>query len=133
VNPLCWTPSRYSILRESSVPQRGKLFVGTLPSGKVWSLKAGEVVTLDRQLPAGWIHLAAVKGEDRLKLYLNGKLVATSEKFDSTAYNLSNKMPLKIGFGPHDYFNGRLSDARFYSGILTDQAVTNLSSEKRPE
>ncbi len=46
---------------------RGMLFVGTLPSGKVMSLKAGAVVTLDRQLPSGWVHLAAVKGKDQVK------------------------------------------------------------------
>lgn len=111
---------------------RGKLFVGTLPSGKVQSLKAGEVVTLDRQLPSGWVHLAAVKGADRLKLYLNGKLVASSEKFDSADYPLSNQEPLKIGFGPHDYFNGRLGDVRFYRGALTDEGVAKLAAQNKP-
>jgi len=96
------------------------------------SLKAGEVVTLDRQLPSGWVHLAAVKGKDRLKLYLNGKLAAASNKFDSSAYELSNKQPLKIGFGPHDYFNGSLSDVRFYLGELTGEVVKNLASQNKP-
>jgi len=112
---------------------RGKLFVGTLPSGKVWSLKAGEAVTLDRQLPSGWVHLAAVKGIDRLRLYLNGKLAASSEEFDAADYHLSTNEPLKIGFGPHDYFNGRLGDVRFYRGALTDEGVAELASRNRPE
>ncbi len=111
---------------------QGRLFVGTLPSGKVMSLKAGEVVTLDRQLPAGWVHLTAVKGADRLKLYLDGELVATSGKFDPADYDLSSPVPWKIGFGPHDYFNGSLSDVRVYRGALTDKVIGKLASENRP-
>ena len=111
---------------------QGRLFVGTLPSGKVMSLKAGEVVTLDRPLPAGWVHVAAVKGGDRLKLYVNGELVASSEKFDPADYDLSSRVPLKIGFGPHDYFNGSLSDVRVYRGALSDQQIGRLASENRP-
>ena len=111
---------------------QGRLFVGTLPSGKVMSLKAGEVVTLDRPLPTGWVHVAAVKGGDRLKLYVNGELVASSEKFDPADYDLSSRVPLKIGFGPHDYFNGSLSDVRVYRGALSDQQIGRLASENRP-
>jgi len=112
---------------------QGRLFVGTLPSGQVMSLKAGEVVTLDRQLPAGWVHLAAVKGPDRLKLYLDGKWVASSEKFDSENYDLSSEVPWKIGFGPHDYFNGGLSDLRVYRGALSEKRIGKLASENRPD
>lgn len=111
---------------------QGRLFVGTLPSGKVMSLKAGEVVTLDRQLPSGWVHFTAVKGDDQLKLYLDGKLVAASEKFDPADYDLSNSEPLKIGFGPHDYFKGSLSDLRVYRGSLSDEQIGKLASENRP-
>jgi len=111
---------------------QGRLFVGTLPSGRVMSLKAGEVVTLDRQLPAGWVHLAAVKSADRLKLYLNGELAATSGKFDPADYDLSSSVPLKIGLGPHDYFNGSLSDVRIYRGALSDQRIGKLASQNRP-
>lgn len=111
---------------------QGRLFVGTLPSGKVMSLKAGEVVTLDRELPAGWVHLVAVKDEDRLKLYLNGKVVASSETFDPDHYDLSHSVPWKIGFGPQDYFNGKLSDVRVYRGVLSDKQIEILATENRP-
>ena len=77
------------------------------------------------------MHLAAVKGADRLKLYLDGKLVATSERF-SEDYDLSNTEPWKIGFGPHDYFNGSLRDVRVYRGALSEGAVAKLASGKRP-
>ena len=46
-----WTMAQY----------RGRLFCTTLPSGRVHSLTAGACVTHDRELPAGWRHVAAVR------------------------------------------------------------------------
>ncbi len=109
---------------------RGRLFVGTLPSGHVMSIEAGKSVTLDRELPSGWVHVAAVKSSDRLKLYLNGKLAAESSAFDAADYDLSNATPLKIGFGPHDYFNGQLSDVRLYRQALSDNDVAKIADQR---
>ena len=105
----------------------GRLFVGTLPSGHVWSMEAGKSVTYDRQLPAGWVHLAAVKEVGRLRLYLNGQLVAESPPFARARYNLNNRRALKIGFGPHDYFHGSLSDLRIYSRALAPPEIAELA------
>jgi len=105
----------------------GKLFVGTLPSGRVWSLEAGKSATIDRPLPAGWAHLAAVKDGRHLRLYLNGHLAASSAPFDPAAYNLDNDQPLRIGFGPQDYFHGYLQDVRLYDGALTANAISTLA------
>lgn len=104
----------------------GKLFVGTLPSGHVWSMEAGKAATHDRELPSGWVHLAAVKAEDNLQLYVNGKLAATSSEFRADDFNLNNTQPLKIGFGPHDYFNGSLSDLKIHDHALTASEVADL-------
>ena len=108
---------------------RGKLFCGTLPSGRVYSIEAGKSVTYDRALPSGWIHVAAVKQGGRLRLYVAGKLVAESSPFDPADYVLSNDQPLKIGLGPHDYFNGRLRDVRLYRTALSDTGVAELANE----
>ena len=102
---------------------QGRLYCGLLPSGKVFSLEAGKCVTLDRELPPGWQHLAAVKSGDRLKLYVNGQCVATSSAFDPASLNLSNDQPLRIGFGRHDYFNGKIRDLRIYRSALDDADV----------
>ncbi len=83
-------------------------------------------MTYDRAMPAGWVHLAAVRGADHLCLYVNGKLVAKSAKFESADYNISNDQPLKIGFGPHDFFNGILKDVRLYRRELTEPEVAAL-------
>lgn len=101
----------------------GKLFCGVLPSGHVLSLEAGKCVTYDRALPAGWHHLAAVKSGDQLKLYIDGKHAAASTKFDSTKFDLDSGKPLKIGFGQHDYFNGKMKDVRIYSRALSSREV----------
>lgn len=106
---------------------RGRLYVGTLPSGRVWSMEAGKSVTHDRALPSGWVHLAAVKTDDRLQLYVNGKLAATSSTYAADAFDLDNAEPLKIGFGPHDYFNGMMSDLRIFSRALSAAEVQALS------
>ncbi len=108
----------------------GRLFVGTLPSGHVMSIEAGKSVTQDHELPPGWVHLAAVKSEDRLRLYVGGALAAESTMFDSRDFDLTNTQPLKIGFGPHDYFNGRIKDVRLYRKALSAQDVADISGEQ---
>ena len=106
----------------------GKLFCGTLPSGHVMSLEAGKSVTHDRALPPGWHHLVAVKDKTRLRLYIDGKQVAESTEFDPANYNLRNDQPLKIGFGQHDWFNGRMKELRIYSRALSPDDVLRVKA-----
>lgn len=108
----------------------GKLFCGTLPSGHVYSLEAGKCVTYDRELAPGWRHLAAVRGGDRLKLYVDGEVVATSAPLDSPDFNITNDQPLKIGFGTHDHFRGAISDLRIYNRALDDVEVNSLCAPR---
>lgn len=108
---------------------QGRLFVGTLPSGHVMSFEAGKSVTQDREIHAGWAHLAAIKSQDKLQLYVDGKLAAESTAFDSEDFDVSNTLPLKIGFGPHDYFNGRIKDVRLYGEALSAKQVADISAE----
>jgi Concanavalin A-like lectin/glucanases superfamily len=102
---------------------RGKLFCGTLPSGRVYSLEAGRSVTHDHELRSGWRRLAAVRSGRKLKLYVDGRLAATSGAFDPTAFDISNDRSLKIGFGDHDYFNGIVRDVRLYSRALSESEI----------
>jgi hypothetical protein len=111
-----WTMAQY----------RGGLFCSTLPSGHIHSLEAGPCVTHDRELPAGWRHVAAVKAEDRLRLYVDGKSVAESAPFDPAKFDLTSDEPLTIGSGAGDFFNGSLSDVRLYRGVLDEAAIREL-------
>ncbi len=110
---------------------QGRLFCGTLPSGHVLSIEAGKNVTHDRELAPGWRHLTAVRDTGRLKLFIDGKLVARSVEFERADYDLTNDQPLKIGFGPNDFFNGRLRDLQIYSRPLADGEISKLAT--RPE
>jgi hypothetical protein len=105
---------------------QGQLFAGTLPSGRVYSMEAGKNVTYDRELAPGWRHLAAVRAGNKLMLYVDGKLAATSSAFDPAEYDISNDMLLHIGFGAHDYFNGSMRDLRIYNRALTDSEISGL-------
>ena len=109
---------------------RGKLYCGVLPSGHVLSLEAGKCATYDHELPPGWHHLVAVKSNDRLQIYLDGKRVAQSMSFDPDRYDLHTKQSLKIGYGQHDYFNGKMRDVRLYSRALTPAEVARVMAAK---
>ena len=106
---------------------KGKLFAGTMPSGHVWSFEAGRDVTCDHELPAGWHHVAAVRDESQLRLYVDGALVSRSEPFKPGDFDLTNALPLRIGLGGHDYFRGRLADVRLYRSALSDNAIAALT------
>jgi len=108
----------------------GRLYCGTLPSGRGYSLQAGKAVTFDRALAPGWRHIAAVKASDRLKLYVDGQCVASSTPLDPAKFDLSNGAPLKIGFGQHDYFKGKMQDLRIYGRALTESEIGVLSQDK---
>ena len=93
-------------------------------------MKAGKCVTYDHAMSAGWHHLAAIRDGDRLILHLDGQKIAVSSRLDAERYDLSNETPLKIGFGQHDYFNGRLRDLRIYDRALSGREVKAISREK---
>ncbi len=126
-----WTPVGQSLDTSDNKYRRawsmalyqGKLFCGTLPSGKVFSLEAGKNVTYDHALAPGWRHIAAVRERDRLRLYVDGNLASSSTPFDPAHYDLTNKQPLRIGFGAGDYFNGWMKDLHFYDRALAGDEV----------
>jgi hypothetical protein len=111
---------------------QGKLFAGTwnweydLP-GHVYCMEAGRNVTHDHELAEGWRHVAAIRRADRLELYVDGEPVAQSSPFEAAQYDLSNKVPLQIGFGAGDYFKGAIRDVRLYSRALGRSEVRQLS------
>lgn len=105
---------------------KGKLYCGLLPSGKVKSIEAGKSVTYDYELEPGWRHVVGVKKVKRIYLYVDGKMVASSSKLDPDNYDITTSTPLYIGFGQHDYFNGKMHDVRMYHRALTESEINNL-------
>lgn len=101
----------------------GQVFCSVLPSGKVHSWRAGRIAMADRILPDGWHHVAAIRGGDSLRIFVDGRQVAEESGFQPTDFDLSSQQPLKIGFGPNDYFQGRLSMVRLYRRALTADEI----------
>ena len=124
-----WDATPTSLRRVWSMAiDQGKLFAGTLPSGRVYAVEAGKLVTWDQAFPAGWHHIAAIKDEQALQLYVDGHRVAFVAGLRAEAYNLDNDQPLKIGFGAYDFFNGLMSDLRLYDRALTTAEIAELAA-----
>ena len=96
--------------------------------GSIFSMEAGKCLSYDDNLGPGWKHIAAVRERDRLKLYLDGRLAATSTPFRSADYDLSNDRPLRIGFGEMDYFSGKIREVRLYRKALNQAEIGNLAT-----
>lgn len=105
----------------------GRLFCSTLPSGRIHALETGPCVTYDREFPAGWQHLVAVKRGNVLQLYLNSQRVAESRPFDAERFNLTSDSPLLIGAGAGGFLRGALRDVRLYRRALSDREIAELA------
>ena len=105
----------------------GRVFCSTLPSGRVYSWRAGRVAMTDSELSPGWRHVAAIRAGNSLKIIVDGQQVADEVGFQPSDFNLSNDQPLQIGFGPNDYFRGRLFDVRLYRRALTAGEIAMLA------
>ena len=95
--------------------------------GSVYSLKAGECISFDEDLGAGWKHLVAQRRGGELRLYVAGRLVAKSAPFRSEDYDLSTNQPLRIGFGEQDFFTGKIREVQLYRRALTEPEIQTLS------
>jgi hypothetical protein len=98
---------------------------GTL--GRVRSFGFGQMASFEEDLPAGWVHLAAVRRGGVLELYVNGKPAAKSHDVPDRVLDLSTAAPLRMGFGSLTYFSGALSDVRLYRGALSEQEIAALA------
>jgi hypothetical protein len=98
--------------------------------GKVFCLDAGRVASDDNDLGPGWKHIAAVRENGVLKVYVNGKLAAKSTSFKPEDYDVSTDKPLRIGFGQIDYFCGKMVELRMYNTALSETQVKQLASVK---
>lgn len=52
--------------------------------------------------------------------------------YDPAEYDLSTPSPLRIGFGQHDFFNGRMKDLRLNRRALGDAEISSLISAQEP-
>lgn len=95
--------------------------------GKVYSFTARAGVSLDRDLGAGWKHVSAVRKGSEFQVYVEGELAATSST--EAAIDVSNDVPLEIGFGRQSHFCGKLREVRLYNRALNGNEVRRLNVE----
>src|SRR5262249_21349065 len=101
--------------------------------GKVCAFEAGANVSYDHDLGPGWKHLAAVRGRDRLDLYVNGHLTAAARD-GKPPLDVSNGVPLRIGRGQQAHFCGKVRDVRLYDRALGKEEVQSLfGGQRSPE
>jgi hypothetical protein len=105
----------------SMAVHEGGLFVGALPSGHVWMMRTGAVASDSHQLTTGWHHVLAVRKGSAAMIYVDGVLRGRSSS--DTHLDLTNRQPLTIGFGGHDYFRGRIADFRLYDRALSESVI----------
>jgi len=100
--------------------------------GSVFSYTAGRCVSHDDDLGAGWRHLAAVRKGAPLRVYVDGRLVATSAAFERDRYDVTSAGPLKTGFGEQDFFTGNIRDVRLYRRGLDEQEIAAVRAADDP-
>ncbi|MEX2168083.1 MAG: LamG-like jellyroll fold domain-containing protein [Pirellulales bacterium] len=96
--------------------------------GRVYSFATGMGLSLDRDLGAGWKHVAAVRDGRTMKLYVDGQLVASNES-EIDPLDVSNDAPLEIGFGPQSHWCGKIREVRLYNRALEENEVQALNRE----
>jgi hypothetical protein len=119
---FCSTATCYRALIEQPRPDDVR--------GKVFRFQTGTGVSYDHDLGSGWKHIAAVRRGRVMSLYVNGRRVAESESA-SEPLDVSNEVPLRIGFGPHSHFTGKLREVRLYNRALDGEEVRQLHEPRR--
>jgi hypothetical protein len=84
---------------------------------------------LSRDIGPGWKHLVATRDHQTLKLYVDGQLKASAPVGPET-YDVSNQQPFLIGFGPVDYFSGKLREVRLYNKAIPAGEIRQLAARK---
>ena len=88
----------------------------------------------DTSAPAGEKYNAALVSVRRVHEGLMVVRVQPDDgplSFNPGQYDLSTKQPLKIGFGQHDYFNGKMRDVRLYNRALSPIEVARVKGAKQ--
>ncbi len=105
----------------------GEVYCSTLPSGHVFSWRAGAGIAWGHPFPEGWHHLAAVRSSERIALHLDGELVAERRLDPDEPFDLRHGGKLRIGRGPNDHFLGQIRDLRIYGSALDAGEIRELA------
>src|SRR5262249_19113908 len=93
--------------------------------GKVYAFQAGACLSYDYDLGPGWKHLVAMRSKEQLRLFVNGRLVASAKLVDKPI-DVSNNVPLLIGLGQLAPFSGKIREVRLYNRALHEKEIRRL-------
>jgi len=96
-------------------------------AGRVLYAQVGAVASHEHDIRDAWTHLAAVRSNHDVKLYVNGQLSHQMQIPPGHHFHLGNAEPLLIGSGTQSSFDGAISDVRLYGAALNAQQIEDLS------
>ena len=111
---------------------RGRLVVGTLPSGHVQAMRVGQAISSGRAVPPGDHHVAAVRRGPTLELYLDGALLASERDPAATVLDLGKLPTLMSGRGPRAPFAGDVTDPIIHRRAMDASEIVRLAGAGLP-
>ncbi|MEA2674997.1 MAG: hypothetical protein QOI92_2189, partial [Chloroflexota bacterium] len=102
---------------------RGRLVVGTLPSGRVHAMRVGLAASTGRAVSPGRHEVIGVRRGSTLELYLDGALAASETAPSGGALNLGNLPAATMGGGPRSRFGGRVHELHVAASAPTAAEV----------
>jgi hypothetical protein len=128
---LDWTPDVLYRRAASMAVHRGRLVVGTLPSGRVHAMRVGSAVSSGRPLAPGRHEIAGVRRGPTVDLHVDGMLVASETDDTGAVLDLGTLTEMRVGDGPRAAFCGELLDLRFEPRAFTLAEIEAGSGPRR--
>ncbi|WP_333599935.1 T9SS type A sorting domain-containing protein [Flavobacterium sp.] len=138
---MAWIDMNSAYSADGVVVGQDRFHIRVSAARKVEAYVNGNTLTYNVVLSTSqWYHVAATFDGSTLKLYLNGRLVATQANSGSIAADATK---LTIGRNPNTpydkYFKGKIDEVRIFNVALTDaqvqrmvyQEIQNTSSQVR--
>ena len=107
----------------------GDLVVGTLPSGRVHSMRVCVAVSAGRALDPGLHHVAALRRAATVTLYVDGQEAGVRTSPGGTL-DLGVLPPLRLGGGPRAAFAGDVLEPRLFAAALDVDAIAALAASR---
>jgi hypothetical protein len=135
---MAWIDLNNTFSSTGVVIGQEKFNIKVLDNKKLRATVNGKILEFDTALETSrWYHVGAVLGNDELKLFLNGTVVATRSLTETIQTDTSK---LTLGKNPssyNDYFKGKIDEVRVFNTALSDlqfqrmvyQEIENNSSE----
>ncbi len=88
----------------------------------------GSIAAAREKLPGGWVHLAGVVRDDRIELYVNGKLAASEKTAGYVPSNCGQGMAIGFDTGNSpaeitDPFQGIIDEVKVYHAALSEDEI----------